>query len=425
MTGLGGHAAEASRSSRHVPTNDSMNSISSTSAGIAALAILGLLSAGPVSTQTSGTAGPQGDAPPVRFRTHVVAQQIASGYQVIAVDMNKDHRLDLIGLGTARQVDLNWYESPSWTPHLIAADLPNKINAAAHDIEGDGLPELAIQHGFSTANKTSVGSISLLSHASANEPWTRRDIDALPTSHRIRWMKVNGGRTVLVNAPLLGQDAATTDAHAPNQLVFYEGPGWKRQVLGEVDGLVHGIQATGQAPFGNGDGESLLSAGFTGIVQHQLRGGKWASTSLAGGSPTEWPKSGSSDVAVGVHGGVPIIATLEPWHGNQVVVYRHERESWVRQVLDETLTDAHALATGDFDGSGRSAIVAGERQGQRSVYVYWPPATLGEPWRKQVLDGTLNASACIVVDLNADGRIDIACIGNQQPSLKWYENLGR
>lgn len=362
--------------------------------------------------------------PPVRFREHVVARQIASGYQVIAVDVNKDGALDLIGLGTARQVDLQWYENPSWRPHLISAELPSQINAAAHDIDGDGIPELAVQHGFSTAIKTSAGTISLLSHASPDAPWTRRDIDALPTSHRIRWLTLGAKRTVLVNAPLLGQNAESPDAHAANQLVFYEGPDWKRQVLAEVDGLVHGIQATREVPFGDGRGDSLISAGFTGLVQHRLRRGRWVSTPMIAGSPATWPKSGSSDVAVGRHGRAPIVATLEPWHGHQVVLYRRERETWVRQVLDSTLTDAHALATGDFDGSGRTAIVAGERQGQRSVYVYWPPAVLGEPWRKQVLDSTLNASACIAADINGDRRMDVACIGNQQPSLKWYENLG-
>lgn len=383
-----------------------------------------LLGVGLVSQRPLGVRA-QTTAPPVRFQTHVVAQQVASGYQVIAVDMNKDRKLDLIGLGTARQVDLNWYENPSWAPHLISADLPSKINAAAHDIDGDGIPELAVQHGFSTAIKTSAGIVSLLSQASPTAPWARKDIDALPTSHRIRWMALDGKRTVLVNAPLLGQAAATTDAHAANQLIFYEGPDWKRQVVGEVDGLLHGIQATREASFGNGDGESLLSAGYTGIVQHQFRGGRWMSTAVTAGSPAEWPKSGSSDVAVGRHGGTPLVAALEPWHGNEVVVYRREKTTWIRQVLDTALTDAHALATGDFDGSGRTAVVAGERQGQRSVYVYWPPATLGEPWHKQVLDDALNASACIVADVNGDRRLDIACIGNQQPSLKWYENLGR
>lgn len=362
---------------------------------------------------------------PVRFRPHVVAQAIANGYQVLAVDMNKDGKLDLVGLGTARQVDLNWYENPSWTSHLIASDLASKINAAAHDIDGDGIPELAVQHGFSTAVKTSAGGVSLLTHGAPGAPWTRRDIDALPTSHRIRWMRLDARRVVLVNAPLLGPDAATTEAHAMNPLVYYEAPDWKRQVLGQVDGLVHGILPTAAPPFAEGRGDSLLSAGFTGVVQHRMVGGAWVSTPVTGGSPAAWPKSGSSDVAVGRHGRSPLVATLEPWHGNEVVVYHRGKAGWERQVLDDRLTDAHALATGDFDGRGRTAIVAGERQGQRSVYVYWPPPALGQPWQKQVLDDTLNASSCITADVNADRRLDIVCIGGQQPSLKWYENLGR
>lgn len=363
---------------------------------------------------------------PARFREHVVARQVASGYQVIAVDMNGDGRLDLVGLGTARQVDLNWYENPSWAPHLISRELTSMINAAPHDVDGDGIPELAVQHGFSTAIKTSRGGVSLLAHAaSPDAPWTSREIDVLPTSHRVRWMKVDDRRVVLVSAPLLGQGAGATDAHAANQLVFYEAPEWKRQVLGEVDGLVHGIQATSQPPFGSGAADSLLSAGFSGVVQHHLRKGRWVSAPLLAGSPAAWPMSGSSDVAVGRHGRSAIVTTLEPWHGNQVVVYRRERRAWTRQVLDDQLTDAHALATGDFDGSGRTAIVAGERQGQRSVYLYWPPVRLGDAWQKQILDATLNASSCIVADINADRRPDIACIGSQQPSLKWYENLGR
>ncbi|MGE3510247.1 MAG: FG-GAP repeat domain-containing protein [Vicinamibacterales bacterium] len=365
-------------------------------------------------------------APPVRFREHVVAQQVPSGYQVIPVDMNRDGRLDLVGLGTAKQMDLNWYESPSWTPHLITNQLTSLINAAAHDIDGDGIPELAVQHGFSTAIKTSRGGVSLLTHGpTPDAPWSIHEIDTLPTSHRIRWMVAERDRTILVNAPLLGQSADATDAHAPNRIVFYEGPDWKRRPLGEVDGLLHGIQPTNQPPFARGPADVLLSAGFTGVVQHEWRKGRWRSTLLTGGSPAAWPKSGSSDVAVGRHGRTPLIVTLEPWHGNEVVVYRREKRSWIRQVLDDQLTDAHALVTGDFDGSGRSAIVAGERQGQRSVRLYWPPSRLGEPWTAQVLDAALNASGCSVADINSDGRLDIVCIGSAQPGLKWYENVGR
>jgi len=94
-------------------------------------------------------------------------------------------------------------------------------------------------------------------------------------------------------------------------------------------------------------------------------------------------------------------------------------------VLDEQITDAHALAMADFAGSGRHAIVAGERAGQRSVYIYWPPTTLGDQWQKQVLDSAMNASSCITADINGDRRPDIACIAGRAPSLKWYENLGK
>ena len=76
-------------------------------------------------------------------------------------------------------------------------------------------------------------------------------------------------------------------------------------------------------------------------------------------------------------------------------------------------------------GDGRSAIVAGERGGKRSVYVYWPPAKLGEPWTKQVVDDAMNASSCVTADLTGDKRPDIACIAGGTTGVKWYENLGK
>jgi hypothetical protein len=392
-------------------------------AGSAALAIVFTA----LMAQRGISVGAQSFPAPVRFQEHVVAQEVAAGYQVIAVDLNRDQKLDLIGLGTAQKVDLKWYENPTWTPHLISSELLRMINAAAYDIDGDGIPELAVEHGFATAIKTSLGSVSLLTHgATPDAPWTRRDIDSLPTSHRIRWMNADGQKKViLVNAPLIGPSAETPDARASNQIVYYEAPDWTRQVIGEVEGLVHGILPTRQAPFATGKGDALLSAGFTGIVQHQWHHGAWVSQRLTAGSPADWPKSGSSDVVVGHHRRDPIFATLEPWHGNEVAVYRQVAGAWVRQLLDDQLTDAHALVMGDFDGSGMDAIVAGERQGQRSLYLYWPPAKLGDPWHKQVLDDSMNASACTVADLNGDKRPDIVCISGRAPSIKWYENLGK
>ncbi len=69
-------------------------------------------------------------------------------------------------------------------------------------------------------------------------------------------------------------------------------------------------------------GQAVLSAGFMGIYLHKFAAGKWTPTELIKGDPDPWPKSGASDMALGHLGQQRFIATIEPWHGNQIVVYR-------------------------------------------------------------------------------------------------------
>jgi hypothetical protein len=377
----------------------------------------------------SSTVVTQAQPSQVRFATHVIGGDVPGGYQVTAVDLNKDGKLDLLGLGLSRAGDLVWFENPTWTRRVMATGIVNMVNLAPYDVDGDGIPEIGIAHGFATSIANSPGGVSLLTHGpNVSEPWTRKDIDALPTTHRLRWVNADGQKKVmLVNAPLIGPTAKATDDHAKNAIVYYEAPDWKRQTITEdEEGVIHGILPTSLAPFGGARGaESLLSASFLGIFQHRWQDGKWVRTRVAAGSAAAWPKSGSSDIAVGRHGTANVMSAIEPWHGNEVVMYRQDGSAWVRQLLDDQITDGHALAMADFAGDGRSAIVAGERGGKRSVYVYWPPATLGDAWTKHVVDDAMNASGCVTADLNGDKRPDIACIAGGTTGVKWYENLGR
>lgn len=377
----------------------------------------------------SSTVVMQAQPSQVRFATHVIGGDVPGGYQVTAVDLNKDGKLDLLGLGLSRAGDLVWFENPTWTRRVMATGIVNMINLAPYDVDGDGIPEIGIAHGFATSIANSAGGVSLLTHGpNVSEPWTRKDIDALPTAHRLRWVNADGQKKVmLVNAPLIGPTAKATDDHAKNAIVYYEAPDWKRQTITEdEEGVIHGILSTSQAPFGGARGaESLLSASFLGIFQHRWQDGKWVRTRVTAGSAAAWPKSGSSDIAVGRHGTANVMSAIEPWHGNEVVLYRQDGATWVRQLLDDQITDGHALAMADFAGDGRSAIVAGERGGKRSVYVYWPPAKLGDGWTKHVVDDAMNASGCVTADLNGDKRPDIACIAGGTTGVKWYENLGR
>ncbi len=356
-------------------------------------------------------------APLPRFQEHVIATDLKGGYQVVAADLNHDGKVDLIALASG-MTELVWFENPSWQRHVIATGLKRMINLAVMDIDGDGIPEILVAHGFENLAKNSVGIVTLLeSHGKPLEPWTMREIDRLTTSHRLR--VANG---LFINAPLTGANADAPDYrdHAP--LVSYKPGEWKRQTISIADeGVVHGILINDW----NGDGlQDILTASFLGIhVNLAQKDGTWKRVRITPGDPAQWPKSGSSDIAVGKLLQRRFLSAIEPWHGNQVVVYNEQRGNWKRQVIDTSLVDGHTMITADLNNDGQDEIIAGFRGEGRSVYIY---AMENNKWTRHDLDkGGIAAAACIAVDLNADGRMDIACIGSATSNLKWYENLGK
>jgi hypothetical protein len=119
------------------------------------------------------------------------------------------------------------------------------------------------------------------------------------------------------------------------------------------------------------------------------------------------------------------IAAIEPWHGNEVAVYRRAGSgALARQVIDTAVVDGHTLVTADVDGDGMDEIIVGQRGGTRSVWLYSANADVTR-WTRTTLDEDgMAAAGCAAVDLNADGRVDIACIGTATANLKWYENMG-
>jgi FG-GAP-like repeat len=207
-------------------------------------------------------------------------------------------------------------------------------------------------------------------------------------------------------------------------LVFYRPNSWKREVISEeLEGVLHGVFVIDWDRDGR---EEILTASFLGIDLFSFgKNRQWRRTKLANGNPAAWPKSGSSEIAAGRLGRDRFLCAIEPWHGNQVVVYRQEKKAWQRQLLDATLNDGHTLLTADLNMDGRDEIIAGYRGQGRSVYIYSAQDSTGTRWSRQILDdGGIAAAGCAVSDLSGDGRPDVACIGAATANLKWYENLG-
>lgn len=355
-------------------------------------------------------------AAPFTLVGHVIATDIRGGYQVLPADLNNDRRTDLVAVPISKSGEIFWFENPSWTRHVLAT-VPLSIYADAYDIDRDGIPELAVASGWSTNTAVSSGEMSLLTHgADVTAPWSVKQFDKIPTSHRVRWIDAEGtGRKWLINAPLAGANGNEPDYKDRASIYAYHSSDFKRQLVTDQDeGVIHGIHVVDWD--GNGR-EALLSASFEGIHLHRLVAGNWRRTRLTAGNPEPRPKSGSSDVTVLKTRTGRQLAAIEPWHGNQVVIYQGQGEIWDRRtVIDDTLNDGHTLVSGDLDGDGMDEIVAGYRRA--GVNVYWHN---GSTWSKVILEQkTVGASGCALAQLNADARLDLACLGSS--TLKWYEN---
>ncbi|HEY1494170.1 MAG TPA: VCBS repeat-containing protein [Candidatus Solibacter sp.] len=352
-------------------------------------------------------------ATPPAFVEHTIASDLKGGYQVVVADLNHDGRPDLIALASGLH-ELVWFENPGWQRHVLAANQNRMINCA---VIGD---EIVLASEFANQAKDSIGIVSVLRpNGDPREPWTATEIDRLTTSHRLRVADIFGnGKPVVVNAALTGAAASAPDYRDQTPLVYYVPGEWKRRVIStENSGVVHGIFITDWD--GNGR-EGILTASFNGI--HLFRYGKdarWTRTEIAKGDPAEWPKSGSSDIAIGHLGKARFLAAIEPWHGNQVAVYSERGGKWEREVIDTTLSDGHTIQAADLNGDGNAEIVAGFRGAPHSVYVYTYDGA-AKRWNRSDLDsGAMGAAACAIADLNKDGRPDIACIDSTR--LKWYE----
>ena len=358
---------------------------------------------------------------------HIAASGLGFGYQVLIADMNNDGRPDLVGLG-AQMTELVWFENPDWERHVLVSDVTQMISVDAADIDADGIPELALAYRFSTRPANSPGQIAVLRHnGDPTEPWTLTDLDAVPSTHRVRWADIDGsGVPILVAAPIVNQDAENqTDlAQLPTPLIMFRPGDWEPELISDANkGTVHGLLPWDS----DGDGrDEVLTAGRVGIYAHTAAAdGSWRRTELAVGVDQPYPDGGSSDLAASTLAGRPLLAAIEPFHGNEVVVYRPNASGGYRRlVIDTVLENGHTIVAADLTGDGNAEIVAAGSRG-REVYLYRAGDPAGDTWERSIIDSDISANSCAAADINGDGRVDVACIDSRQPNnLKWYENTG-
>lgn len=353
------------------------------------------------------------------FEAKVVTTTIKYGYQMVAVDLNKDGKKDLLAIDE-QSTEVAWFENPTWERHVLAVDVPRPLNAACWDTDGDGIPEVALAYRFEPRPAQSVGNVSLFTHgADVRQPWTGREIDRVPTAHRIRWMDAEGqGRKVLLLGPMVGNSFPPAEGETV-PIYLYRPGSWQRETITTAPlGVLHAINPV------DWDGPSrqhLLAASYAGLHRLEYREGRWEITRLTAGDPRPWPLSGSSEVRLGHLGRTRLLVAIEPWHGNQIVVYLPAGAGWKRVVVDDGLDNGHALAVGDLDGDGRDEIVGGFRGQGFKLSIYQATTSNGDQWHKTILDdGGIAAADAVIEDFNGDGQPDIAAIGASTGNIKLY-----
>jgi hypothetical protein len=377
-------------------------------------------------------------AGPVRFAPHDIDADFRGAYAVDVADFNKDGKPDVI----ANSLSVNevaWYENPGWARHVVVTDARQIVNQAMRDIDKDGIPEIAFQSGFAMVPAKSEGLNWIARHqGDPRQPWKVERVDAFPTSHHVAWADFDGdGAEELVNAPLIGARGLAPTYDQDKAPVFWYSPGdWTRHVVtDDIPGIIHRVRV---AKWDGDTRDQLLVASFEGIAVYRATGKgaamKFEKQLLSAGHAEKAPRLGASDVGVGRQDGRKFFASVEPWHGNEVVVYTEKGGQWQRRVIFDKVASGHEVAVVDLNGDGRDDVVANDnsRPSQNNpnapiggVHVFYAPddAASGN-WQYQRIEQSSAMNGCVGVDMNGDQRRDLVCAGGGG-AIRWYENLGK
>lgn len=381
-------------------------------------------------------------APPVSkakipdFKRIVIDSTFSRGYQVKTADINGDLKLDIIAVSDSLP-EVYWYENPTWEKHLITNKSYRNIDVAPYDIDGDGDIDLALATRFELSKSKEGGYIYWLENPDDTEKeWNMTLIDSIPSSHRIRWADIDGnGRKELINITLVGYGASAPDyleSATVRGYIVPPGPKWQPWEKIQINNSLHMAHGVSVVRWDADLRDDLLTASFEGITLHKslcdTKNFMWELINITTGQQkANHLYTGASEISSGfLNHTDPFLASIEPWHGNEVVVYYPGIESakpWERHVIDTTFDNGHAIQCADLNFDGNSEVIAGHRGFPYNLFIYqYEPEY--KSWKRIPLDmGGMSAAGLAVFDYNYDGFPDIVACGSATGNIVLYENL--
>lgn len=367
-----------------------------------------------------------GSAFSAQFKDQTIDDKIGIGYGLAVADVNGDGKTDVLLVDAG---EVAWYENPSWKKHVITGKLTERdhVCIAAEDINGDGKAEIAIGAQWNPGDTLNSGAVFyLVAPEDRTQKWKAVKLPHEPTVHRMWWIHNDARQYSLVVSPLHGRGNKAGAGEGVRLLEYIvpanpEGE-WKTQVMEDTMHMTHNLDPV---QWDRDQGQEVLYGGKEAVMLLDKGADGWSKRKLI---EPAIGFIGAGELRLANLKGLRCIATIEPMHGANAVVYlpRNNDSDWQRQVIDPTLNDGHAIGVGDFDKTGTDQLVFGWRgknaDGKVGIKLF---TRNGESWVPSwVDDNTMACEDLKVVDLNGDSRPDIVAAGRATKNVKIYWNQG-
>ena len=374
---------------------------------------------------STGTAKAEG------FESQEIDSDVAIGYGVSLADIDGDGKTDIV---LCDKNDIFWYRSPDWKKFNVVHKLTrlDHVCVDAVDVDGDGKAEIAAGAQWNPGDTLTSGSLHfLLPQKDRSLPWSPISLPNEPTIHRIRWIQGPFSQQQLLVVPLHGR--GNQGGQGDGVLIeTYSLPGdpestWARQTVNKDLHMTHNVDPVQM----DSDPEhEILICGREGIFLADWKGYTWTSSQLAGPEVGHGNFIGASEVRLGhFNDGQSYFATIEAFHGNNLVVYTQSSNSdgkYARSIITDDLSGGHAIVTGDFLGTGSHQIAVGWRNKNKSntwgIRLYHSSDN-GQTWEAHWVDNNGMAAEDIkAADMDGDGDIDLVAAGRASNNLRIYWN---
>src|SRR5438094_4497183 len=158
------------------------------------------------------------------FRAVDIDTKIEIGYGVTVADVDGDGKPDIL---LADKKQFVWYRNPTWEKFVLAENLTKEDNVciAAADIDGDGKCEVAVGAEWNPGDTVNSGAVFyLIPPADRTQHWEPLKFPSVePTTHRMKWIKLEDGKWGLLVVPLHGRGNKNGEG-APVKVLLYHPP---------------------------------------------------------------------------------------------------------------------------------------------------------------------------------------------------------